>query len=180
MASITSGRGSTRLQSHHVVKLIKILPLTSRRSEVTCRLRQLITRRRPFAPFTYRGVVEFQVLADDALDTLGGDSIAQQDVASQLIYDSLVEPAEHRNLINNLEDRIVEEQHKMRVYTHGQRKVEHRKQVVVLWARWVYARGTSTDYIEFFFGTSASSWCRCCHHFKGLQLSGRHIVRQRG
>ena len=68
--------------------------------------------------------MEFLVLAEDALDTLGGDAISREDAANKLIYDFLVEPAEHQNLLNNLEERIAVEQHQMRVYTHGQPKVE--------------------------------------------------------
>ena len=67
--------------------------------------------------------MEFLVLAEDALDTLGGDAISREDAANELIYDLLVEPAEHQNLLN-LEERIAVEQHQMRVYTHGQPKVE--------------------------------------------------------
>ena len=67
--------------------------------------------------------MEFLVLAEDALDTLGGDAISREDAANKLIYDLLVEPAEHQNLLN-LEERIAVEQHQMRVYTHGQPKVE--------------------------------------------------------
>jgi len=73
----------------------------------------------PFAPFTYRGLVEFLVLAENALDTLSGDLITRQEAANQLIYDLLVEPTEHQNLPNNLEDRIAIELLQMRAYTQG-------------------------------------------------------------
>ena len=53
--------------------------------------------------------MEFLVLGDDALDTLGGDPMAWQDATNQLICDLLVEPAEQQNQSNNLEDRITEE-----------------------------------------------------------------------
>jgi len=47
------------------------------------------------------------------------DPIARQNAANRLIYDLLVEPTEHQNLSNNLEDRIAVEQYQMTVYTHG-------------------------------------------------------------
>ena len=71
----------------------------------------MITGIRSVALFTYRGLVECLVLAKDALDTLGDDLIAQQEAANQLIYDLLLEPAEHQNLLNNLEDRVAVEIH---------------------------------------------------------------------
>jgi len=71
----------------------------------------VITGIRAVASFTYRGLVECLVLAKDALDTLGDDLIAQQEAANQLIYDLLLEPAEHQNLLNNLEDRVAVEIH---------------------------------------------------------------------
>jgi len=85
--------------------------------------------------------VEFLVLEEDAMDTLGNDPIAWQDAANQLIYDLLVEPVEHQNLLNNLKDRVAIEQQKMRVYTHGQPEAEQCKRLAVLWARWVDAKG---------------------------------------
>jgi len=63
-------------------------------------------------------MVKFLVLEEDALDTLGDYPITQQEAANQLIYDLLVELAEHQNLLNNLEDRIAVEIHLMRLYTH--------------------------------------------------------------
>jgi len=82
------------------------MPLIGRWSELTWGLRKLITGIRPYAPFTYRGLVEFRILAEDALYTLGGDLITRQEAAHQLIYDLLVELAEHQNLSNNLEDLV--------------------------------------------------------------------------
>jgi len=50
---------------------------------------------RPLARFTYRGLVEFLVLAENALDALGNDPAARQEAANQLVYDLLVEPTGH-------------------------------------------------------------------------------------
>ena len=99
------------IQNHWVVKLMRIMPLTSCWFKVTWGLMQLITGIRPFVTFTYWWLVDFLVLAYGALDTLGGDPITQYEVANQVIYDLFVEPAEHPNLPNNLEDQIVVEQH---------------------------------------------------------------------
>jgi len=40
-------------------------------------------------------LVEFLVLVENDLDTLGDDPVAQQEAANQLSYDLLVEPAKH-------------------------------------------------------------------------------------
>jgi len=85
--------------------------------------------------------VEFLVLAEDTLDTLGDDPIARQNAANQLIFVLLVEPAEHWTLLNNLEDQIAVEQHQMRVYIHGQPKAKQCERLVTLWARWVDTKG---------------------------------------
>jgi len=49
--------------------------------------------------------VEFLVVAE-ALDILGDDPSALQQAAHQLVYDGLMEPAEHIVMPNSLEGRI--------------------------------------------------------------------------
>ena len=67
-------------------------------------LRQLVAWIRPLAPFTYRGLVEFLMVAENVLETLGDDPITRQEAAHQLIYDVLVEPAERQNVPRSLDD----------------------------------------------------------------------------
>jgi len=67
-------------------------------------LRQLVAGIRPLAPFTYRGLVEFLMVAENVLETLGDDPITRQEAAHQLIYDVLVEPAERQNVPRSLDD----------------------------------------------------------------------------
>ena len=73
----------------------------------------MVTGIRPFAPFTYRGLVKFLVLKKDVLDNLGEDPLERKNATDQLIYDLLVEPAKHQDLTNNLEDWLSIEQHQM-------------------------------------------------------------------
>ena len=40
-----------------------------------------MTGQRGYAPFTYRGLVEFLTMAEDVLDSLGDDQDAHQEVA---------------------------------------------------------------------------------------------------
>jgi len=59
-----------------------------------------------YPPFTYRGLVEFLVVAEEVLDSLGDDLSARQQATHQLVYDGLMEPAEHIVLPDTLEGRI--------------------------------------------------------------------------
>ena len=58
-----------------------------------------------YGPFTYRGLVEFLTVVEEVLEELGGDPQTRQDSAHQLIYDVLLEPAEHLELPPNLTER---------------------------------------------------------------------------
>jgi len=61
-----------------VVKFIRILPRTGKWAEVTFGLRQLVTGLRGFAPFTYRGLVEFLTVVEDVLESLGDEQVTRQ------------------------------------------------------------------------------------------------------
>jgi len=69
----------------------------------------VITGIQPFAPFTYRGLVEFLLVAEDVLDSLGDEPVARQDAAHQLIYNALIEPCQRKNLPRSLDDRVATE-----------------------------------------------------------------------
>jgi len=57
-------------------------------------------------------LVEFLIVAEEVLDSLGVDSNACQQAAHQLVYDGLMEPAEHISMLDSLEGRIrFEHQH---------------------------------------------------------------------
>ena len=95
----------------------------------------MVARIPPFAPFTYWGLVEFLVLVEDELENLGDDPLEPPSAANQLIFDILVEPAEHQNLLNTLEDRMHMEQHQMRVYVLEKLEAVQCERIAVLWAR---------------------------------------------
>ena len=80
------------MQSHWLVKCIRLLPRVGRWTEVSYGLRQLVIGQRGYVPFTYRGLVEFLIVAEDVLDTLGEEQDARQEAAHQVIYDVWVEP----------------------------------------------------------------------------------------
>jgi len=82
-----AGRPLRVTQSHWAIKCIRILPLTGRRTEVTYRLRLVASEHRGYPPFTYQGLMEFLVVAEEVLDSLGADPSARQQAAHQLVYD---------------------------------------------------------------------------------------------
>ena len=100
-------------QSHWVVKCIQLLPRAGRWTEVSYGLRQLVTGQQGCAPFTYRGLVEFLLVAEEVLDDLGEGSVARQEAAHQLICDVLVEPTEYLNLPSTLVERNAFEDQQM-------------------------------------------------------------------
>jgi len=78
-------------QSHWVVKFIRLLPRAGKWAEVSLGLRQ-VSGLRGYAPFAYRGLVEFLTIAEEVLETLGSGQRTRQEDADQLIYDVLIEP----------------------------------------------------------------------------------------
>jgi len=90
-----AGRPQRVTQSHWANQYVRILPLTGRLTELTYALRQVTFGHRGYPPFTYQGLVEFLVVAEEALDPLGDSPSARQQAAHQLVYDGLMEPAEH-------------------------------------------------------------------------------------
>ena len=90
-----AGRPERVTQSHWANYCVRILPLTGRWTELTYALREVDFGHRGYPSFTYRGLVEFLVVAEEALDSLGADPSARRQAADQLVYDGLMEPAEH-------------------------------------------------------------------------------------
>jgi len=74
------------------------MPMSGGWTRITLGLKQLVIGIRPFSPFTYRGLVEFLTMTEDILESLGDDQTICQETAHQLIYDVLVEAAEHLDL----------------------------------------------------------------------------------
>jgi len=96
-------------------------------------LGQLVIGIQPFAPSTYRGLVEFLVVVDDALDNLGDQPLEQQHVANQLIFDLLVEPAIQQTLPNTLAEWVQLEHHLMRTYAQEEPQAMQYGSVASLW-----------------------------------------------
>ena len=66
------------------------MPCTGRWAEVTSILRLYHVRRGAYTPFTFRGLVEFLIVADDRVDSLGNTPSEMSDAAVQLINTALI------------------------------------------------------------------------------------------
>ena len=104
-------------------------------------LRQQVASLRGCGPCTYRGLVEFFTIAKDALEELGRDPQMRQDSAYQLMYDLLIEPAEHLELPTTVIERNAYEQQQMRRYEQECPEVELCRRMETLWYRWVETKG---------------------------------------
>jgi len=68
-----------------------------------------------YAPFTYRGVVEFLLLAEHQVDYLGNTPFQRGIATSQLVHNTLIQPAENQHLPTTLSERDKVEHHQMRL-----------------------------------------------------------------
>ena len=128
-------------QSHWVVKFIRLLPRAGKWEEVSLGLRQQVSGLRGYAPFTYRGLIEFLITAEEVLDTLGSGQRTRQEDADQLIYDVLIEPTEHMDLPVTTTSRSAFEVRQMRALVHENPEGEICIRMTRLWRRWVETKG---------------------------------------
>ena len=130
-----------RPQSHWANQCVRILPLTGRWTELTYALRQVAFGHRGYPPFTYWGLAELLVVAEEALDSLGDNLSARQQAAHQLVYDGLMEPMEHIVMPNSLGGRIRFEHQQLDALGEITPTVRQCKRVAAFWYNLVEARG---------------------------------------
>ena len=102
-------------QNHWTFKFIRAMPCTGRWAEVTSILRLYHVRRGAYTPFTFRGLVEFLILAEDRVDLLGNTPLERSDAAMQLINTALIAPATAQQLPITIVERNQIEHHQMRL-----------------------------------------------------------------
>ena len=136
-----AGRPQRVTQSHWANQCVWILPLTGRWIELTYALRQVTFGHWGYPPFTCRGLVEFLVVAEEALDSLGDNPSARQQAAHQLVYDALMEPAEHLVMPNSLRGRIRFEHRQLDALGEITPIVRQCRRVAAFWYHLVKARG---------------------------------------
>jgi len=130
-------------QGYWIVKFIHLLPQKGKWREVSVGLREQVTNIRGYGPFTYRGLVEFLVMAEEVLEEPGGDPRTHQASTRQLIHDMLLEPAGQLEMPNTLVEPNAFEQQQMRRYEEECPEVElcRRMDTPTLWYRWTETKG---------------------------------------
>jgi hypothetical protein len=128
-------------QGHWVVKFIHLLPRAGPWTEICEGLRQQVTGLRGFAPFTYRGLVEFLMMIEGELSMLGEDPSSRQIIAHQVIYDALIEPAGHLGMPAAYSGRQNFEVRQMNQFREENPEVDICWRMAKLWYRWVETKG---------------------------------------
>ena len=78
-------------------------------------------------------------MAEEVLDSLGADPSARQEAAHKLVYDGLMEPAQHISMPDSLEGHIKFEHQQMFDLEVERPTVRQCQRVTTLWYRWVEA-----------------------------------------
>ena len=81
------------------------MPRTGKWSEVTSILRLFHVRRGAYTPFTFRGLVDFLILAEGRVDSLGDTPLGRSDAAIELVNTALIAPAAAQQLSSTITER---------------------------------------------------------------------------
>ena len=117
------------------------MPCTGRWAEVTSILRLYHVRRGAYTPFTFRGLVEFLIMAEDRVDSLGNTPLERSDAALQLINTTLIAPATTQQLPITIAERNQIEHRQMRLLLAENPQARRYKRVATVWARWIDSFG---------------------------------------
>ena len=128
-------------QNHWTYKFIRAMPYTGRWAEFTSILRLFYVHRGAYAPFTFRGLVEFLILAEDRVDSFGNTPLERSDAAMQLINTTLIAPAATQQLPITIAERNQIEHRQMRLLFAENPQARRYKRIATLWARWIDSFG---------------------------------------
>jgi len=118
------------------------MPYTGRWAEVTSILRLFHVHMGAYAPFTFRGVAEFLILAEDRVDSLGNTPLERSDAAMQLINTALIASAVTQQLAITIAERNQIEHRQMGLLFAEKPQARRYKRVATLWARLIDSFGT--------------------------------------
>lgn len=138
-----SNRGSFKkvTQNHWTYKFIRAMPCTGRWAEITSILRLYHVRRGAYTPFTFRRLVDFLILAEDRVDSLGHTPLERSDAAMQLINTVLIVPATTQQLPVTIVERNQIENRQMRLLFAENPQARRYKRVATLWVHWIDSFG---------------------------------------
>ena len=91
------------------------MPVIERWSEVTFTLRQFTVCMGAYTPFTFGGLVDFLILAEEQVDFLGDAPLETSNAASQLVNTALIAPVVGQHLPTTIVERNEVEHHQMRL-----------------------------------------------------------------
>ena len=94
-----------------------------------------------YTPFTFRGLVDFLIIAEGRVDSLGNTPLGRSDAAMQLINMGLIAPAATQQLPITIAERNQIEHRQMRLMFAENPHARRYKRVATLWARWIDSFG---------------------------------------
>jgi len=91
------------------------MPYTGRWSEVTSIVGLFHVHMGAYTPFTFRGLVDFLILAEEQVDSLGYTPLERSDAAIQLVNSGLIAPATAQQLSITIVERNQIKHNQMRL-----------------------------------------------------------------
>jgi len=127
--------------SHWTIKFIREMSVIGRWSEVTSILRQITVPMGTYTPFTFRGLVDFLLMAEAHVDSLGNTPLQRRNAVNRLVNTALIAPAAALHLLATIVERNQIEHHQMRILFAENPLVERYKCVAIMWIRWIDSFG---------------------------------------
>jgi len=94
-----------------------------------------------YTPFTFRGLAEYLILAEDRIDSLGNTPLERSDAAIQLINTALIASATAQQLPITIVERNQIKHRQMMLLFAKNPQAKRYKQVATMWAHWVDSFG---------------------------------------
>jgi len=104
-------------------------------SEVTSILRLFHVHIGAYTPFTFRGLVDFLILAEEWVDSLGDAPLERSDAVIQLVNMTLIAPTAVQQLPIRIVERNQMEHHQMRLLFTENPQAKRYKRVATIWVR---------------------------------------------
>jgi len=117
------------------------MPYTGKWAEVISILRLFPVHRGAYTSFTFRGLVDFLILAEERVDSLGNTPLGRTDATMQLINTALIAFAATQQLPITIGEGNQIEHRQMRLLFVENPQARRYKRVATLWAHWIDSFG---------------------------------------
>ena len=94
-----------------------------------------------YTSFTFKGLVDFLILPDDRVDSIGETPSERSNVAVQLVNTALIAPVAVKHLPITIAERNQIEHHQMRILFAKTPQTERYRRVTTMWIRWLDSFG---------------------------------------